>query len=345
MRKNQFMNEFLTRETEMPLHVVHQQLKGHPHELQDMKEICLITKNEANLCTAMEYLYDNGLIAELKELIDKTKHAESEQLRKTSRIYQIMYNRKKLKAKQLKPDDPVYCIKYVNRIRLKDTDYRLLILRDLVQIYCYFDIHQYGKIGTFNEKIKQNLAHIKDPLQYQLFKSRLDETLFVFHWKRNEMILSRKYGYRLLTETNNIRKKIDIHNILAQGYLFESYEQAMNHICVAIEIAEQLGVERAIYGLKNYTLAFIAAYYKQTEGISSQDMAERAHIALAENDIDTCVRILEDFETLSPFQQYYLGLAKQDKHLLRTSYQRFIEERDDYFYAKLPLEALNTLDE
>lgn len=339
------MRDFLSNEKEMPLHVVYQQLKGQPNEFKDMSDICLASKNEANQCTSMEYLYANGLFHELKLLMEKTKYATNKVVRKTSRIYQVMYERKTLSAKQLKPDSPAKYIQSVNRLKINDNEYSLKILRDLVHIYCYFDLHQYGRIGTFNQSIKQNLLYVKDPLLYDLFESRLNEALFNYHWKRNELILSRKYGYQLLTKTNNQRKQMDIHNVLAQGYLFESYEQAMNHVSIAMEMAKQMQNERAVYGLKNFTLPFIASYYQRTEGITSEDKAEQAHIALAENDLDKCIHILEGFDELTPFQQYYLGRAKQDKHLLRTSYQRFIEERDDYFYAKLPLEALNALDQ
>ncbi|WP_058308728.1 AimR family lysis-lysogeny pheromone receptor [Gracilibacillus massiliensis] len=345
MKRNQIVSDFLANDTEMPLHVIYQQLRGQCHELKDMTEICLATENEENQRTAMEYLYVNGLYDELKVMIDKIKYATNDVNRKSARIYQIMYERKTIAATQLKPDTPSKYIKAVNRLKINEEDITVRILKDLVHIYGYFDMHQYGKIGTFNESIKRLLIQVKDPLLYELFESRLNEALFIYHWKRNELILSRKYGYQLLKEANNPRKQIDIHNILAQGYLFDSYEQAMHHMSVAIEMAEQLSYERATYGLKNYTLPFISAYYKKTEGITSLDLAEQAHIAFAEGNNETCIEILADFEQLTPFQQYYLGQAKQDKYLLRTAYQRFIEERDDYFYARLPLEALNALDQ
>ncbi|GAE92547.1 phage DNA-binding protein [Gracilibacillus boraciitolerans JCM 21714] len=329
----------------MPLHVIYQQLKGQPNELRDMSEICLLSENEDNQRTAMEYLYVNGLYDELKVMTDKIKYATNTTNRKSAKIYQIMYERKMLKPQQLKPETPSNFIKATNRLKIMNEDYTLRILRDLVHIYSYFDMKQYGEIGSFNENIKHLMLEVKDPMLYELFESRLNETLFIYHWKRNELILSRKYGYQLLKKTSNYRKQIDIHNILAQGYLFESYQQAIHHVSLALEMAEQLSYERAIYGLKNFTLPFIAAYHKKTEGITSEDIAEQAHIALAEGgDVDKCIGLLEGLDTLTPFQQYYLGQAKQDKGLLRKAYQRFIEERDDYFYARLPLEALHALD-
>ncbi|ENH96294.1 hypothetical protein J416_11602 [Gracilibacillus halophilus YIM-C55.5] len=188
------------------------------------------------------------------------------------------------------------------------------------------------------------MQFVNDPLLSQLLETRLDETLFIYHWKRNEMLLSRKYGYQLLRKTYNLRKVVDIHNILAQGYLFESYEQAMHHAQAALDIATEIDSERAIYGLRNYTIPFLSAHHAKTKGITTEDQAEKAHLALANGDFEMCVQILEAFDKFTPFQQYYLGKATRDKQLLRKSYRRFIEERDDYFYAMLPLQALNQLD-
>lgn len=344
MERNTIVEDFKLSKKEIPLYAVYRQLENQPNELRDMSEICLASEQAVNQCVAMEYLYINGLYEELRQLLEKVRQTDQSFSRKVAKIYQIMYERKTLGKKQLKPDAPVQYLKKLHRMKMQEEDYFLRILSDLVHIYCYFDMYQYGMIGTFNQTIKQHLSQIKDPLLYRLLDLRLQEALFIYHWKRNELILSRKYGYQLLQSINNPRKKIDIHNILAQGYIYESYDQAIHHIHTAFKIAKDIDNERAVYGLKNYTLAFISAYHGKIAGIETEDKAEQAHIALADNRNEECIEILKGFSSLTPFQQYYLGLAKKDKELLRASYQRFIDERDDYFYARLPLEALNRLD-
>ncbi|GAB2542154.1 AimR family lysis-lysogeny pheromone receptor [Gracilibacillus alcaliphilus] len=344
MAGNSIVDKFILSEQEKPLYLIYQELENQPTEVSDMSRICLACEQEKNQCTAMEYLYTNGLYQELRQLLDKVKHTDSEFVSKAAKFYELMYQRKVLRKKQLKPDGPAKYLKKLSRMKVHPDDYLIMLLSDLIHIYCYFDMYQYGMIGSFNENIKRNIHKVKDPLLYKLLNLRLQETLFIYHWKRNELILSRKYGYQLLQSINNPRKKIDIHNILAQGYIYESYDQAITHVNTAIEIAKEMNNARAVYGLKNYTLVFISAYHGKTEGIETEDKAEQAHLALANNQLDLCIETLESFESLTPFQMYYLGKAKRDKQLLRTSYQRFINERDDYFYAKLPLEALKTMD-
>lgn len=343
MRRNRIVNDFLRSDRDMPIHVIYQQLIGTPTEYDDMIAIFSQVKDDYAQRIAMEYFYANGFFSELKVILEKNKNSSSRTNQKMARIYQILYERKTNNKKRA--TNPAKYLQVVNRMKIPENEYELHILRDLLHIYCYFDMNQYGKMGTYNTHIKKLLQHIKDPLLHHLFAMRLDETLFIYHWKRNELILTRRYGFKLLKEIKNPYKKIDIHNLLAQSYLFDSYDQAYYHVTEAIALAEELHYERGIYGLRNYTLPFIAAYHGRTDGITTEDKAEQAHIALAENNPTLCVRILEGFENLTPFQQYYLGKAKQNKMLLRTAYQRFVEERDDYFYARLPLEELNTLDQ
>lgn len=341
MEKKRTTVDFLQSDAELPLHVVYQQMQENVSEFKNMWEICLTVEDFDNQRIAMEYLYTNGFYDKLQMLIDKNIQSANRLNRKTARMYQLLRERKTTGKRQ----DRMKLLQTANRLRLAETDYELHILRDLLHIYCYFDMNQYGKIGGYNDHIKELLPRVSDPLLKKLFTLRLHETLFIYHWKRNEMLLSRKYAYQLLKEINNPIKKVDLHNLLAQGYLFDSFDQANLHVIEAMDIAKQIQYERGIYGLKNYTLPFIAAYHRKTEGIETEDKAEQAHIALAEGNSALCIKILENFEEHTPFQQYYLGKAKQDKVLLRISYQRFVEERDDYFYARLPLEELNALDQ
>ncbi|MFC4402835.1 AimR family lysis-lysogeny pheromone receptor [Gracilibacillus xinjiangensis] len=342
---NHICERFLKSDVEMPFYVVYQQLKGRPDELESMRHISLNCQNEDNQRVAMEYLYANGCFDELLSLIGKNRTSINISNRSRAICYQLMYDRKTLPKKQLKPDAPMRYLEEINRVKSSSDDDAFLILKNVMHIYCYFDMHQYGKIGTYKERIIQSIERLHDPLLKELFEARLAELLLIYHWKRNEVILARKYGYKLLADTNNQRKKMELHNILAQTYLFESYDQAIQHASFAIGLARNIEDERAIYGIKNYTIPFISSHYQLTDGIHTEDMAEQAHQALAKGDHRACIKILEQFRSPTPFQQYYLGKAKKDRQLLLTAYRRFIDERNDYFYARLPLHALNALDQ
>lgn len=331
-------------DTETPLSLVYLQCKGQPNEIEIMTRLCLETEEPVNQRIALEYLYSNGLYRELSVLIEKNRQSDNKDNQIWAKIYQILCERKRMATKQLKPATPRKYLNVIERLKVEDDNYPILLLKGLIYIYTYFDSNQYGKIGTYKMRISEYLSKVRDPLLHELFRMRINEILLVYHWKRNELILSRKYGYDLLNSLSNKRKIIDVHNILAQGYLFESYEQAYSHVTGALAIAKCIQYERAIYGLTNFTLPFISSYHGETNGITTEDYAEKAHLALANGDRNTCIRLLEKIEEKTPFQVYYLGKAKKDKDLLINSYRRFIEERDDFFYARLSLEALNELD-
>ncbi|GAA0306853.1 hypothetical protein GGQ92_001863 [Gracilibacillus halotolerans] len=338
------IEEFFDADKERPLSLVYLQCKNQPNEREIMTKYCLETNEPANQRVALEYLYSNGLFQQLGILIEKNRQSDNKDNQMWGKMYQILCERKKIATKQLKPSTPWKHLNAIERLKIEDDNYPILLLKSLIYIYTFFDSNQYGKIGTYKARINGYLSEIRDPLLHELFRMRINEILLVYHWKRNELILSRKYGYELLNTLSNKRKIIDVHNILAQGYLFESYEQSYSHVTSALAIAESIQYERAIYGISNYTLPFISSYHGETQGITTEDYAEKAHVALANGDRNTCIRLLEKIEDKTPFQDYYLGKAKRDKDLLVNSYRRFIEERDDYFYARLPLEALKELD-
>lgn len=335
--------KFFDVDKEMPISLVYLQYKNQQNERQIMKQLCLETEEPFNQRIALEYLYSNGLFEELEILIEKNHQSSNKSNQIWAKFYQLLYERKKIAPKQVRQSSSWKQIQAMERWRVEEDNYPVHFLKCLVHIYHFFDTNQYGKVGTYKQRMREYFSQIRDPLLHELFKLRMNEILLVYHWKRNELILSRKYGYELLNSLSNKRKLIDVHNILAQGYLFESYDQAISHVMSAMEIAQSIGYERAIYGITNYTLPFISAYHGKTEGVTTEDHAEKAHIALANGDRNTCIRILDKIEDKTPFQIYYLGKAKKDRDLLITSYRRFIEERDDYFYAKLPLEALKEL--
>ncbi|RCW77466.1 AimR family lysis-lysogeny pheromone receptor [Saliterribacillus persicus] len=311
---------------------------------RQMKEICLLSKDDNNKRVAMEFLYANGCLSELAEMIEYNNQSDNPVNHKWASVYSILLKRRTNENITKNARSSMQYLEAIEKINMEEEEHALWILKHLLYVYCYFDNHQYGKIGDYNDSIRRRMSLVKDPLLQELLDGRLAESLMVYHWKRNEMLISRKYGYHLLQSTCNWRKKIDIHNMMAQGYLYDSYDQAMYHVNEALRIAESLEYDRAIYGLSNYTKPFISAYYREVEGIETEDQAEKAHLLLAQGKRTEAIEILEKLENLTPFQQYYLGKARNDRSLLFESYQRFVNERNDYFYARLPHEALEKLE-
>ncbi|UFT98981.1 AimR family lysis-lysogeny pheromone receptor [Radiobacillus kanasensis] len=329
---------FLHQETDWSMDQIFHILSAS-NQLEDaiegMRQFCLQTNLSENMRVGLEFLYSHGFLDDLELLIEKNLASSNEQNRNWAKLYRVIFNRRK---RRQKPHE------YLTRLSAFHVAERELIcMKDMLHVYAYFELRQYGMLGNYVDRLQSMIYDIDNEMLRQLFQIKLDEIWMTYYWKRNEMIMARKYGYKILKQTFNPRKKIDIHNAMGLGYVFDSYEQAIGHARDGLHIAQDINHSPGIYGISNYTIPFISAFHRQVEGVQSNDQAEMAHIALANGDIETCVSILEAFSNLSPFQQYYLGKAKKDKHLLEESHRRFIKEQSDYFYAMMPLQELKQL--
>ncbi|SDK15989.1 AimR family lysis-lysogeny pheromone receptor [Sediminibacillus albus] len=333
---NRARNQFFLNKGELSLYHVFQALSVSDDintAIDVTRGYCLEAKTDANQRIGMEFLYAYGFLENLDTLIEKNLASENPENRVWAQMYWIICERRKRKLETSE---------YLNRIaKLPIEGIELECLYHFLQVYAHFERKEYGKLGRYLDQLLVSIHEISDPMLRELFSVRLDEMLLTFHWKRNEMIIARKHGFRILQTTHCPRKKIDIHNTMALGYLYDSYQQAISHAVEAKRIANMTEDLTAIQGVNDYTIPFISAFHGRTEGITTPVQSEMAHLALARGDNQTCINILNSFKSLTPFQQYYLGKARKDRDMLEISYRRFINERSDYFFAKLPLLELH----
>ncbi|WP_053218060.1 AimR family lysis-lysogeny pheromone receptor [Virgibacillus senegalensis] len=331
-------NQFFLKEGELSLFHVFQSFSVSDDintAIDVTRSYCLKARASVNQRVGMEFLYAYGFLDDLDCLIEKNLASKNPKNRQWGQLYKLINLRRKRK---LKTDE------YLERLNTLEADsVELECLHMFLRVYAHFERKEYGKLSSYLDGLLLNIHEIKDPLLRELFSVRLDEMLLTFHWKRNEMIIARKHGFRILQTTHCPRKKVDIHNTMALGYLFDSYHQAMQHAIEAKRLANMIEDLTAIQGINNYTIPFIAAFHGRTEGITTPVESEAAHLALARGDVTTCVNILSNFTSLTPFQQYYLGKATRDVEMLEISYRRFVKERSDHFFAKLPLLEMNKL--
>lgn len=329
---------FILNGTEPPLYHLFYLLKAecsYKEAIEQVSEFCLVANSEANRRSGLEFLYAYGYLDKLETLINKNLNSENPTTRKWGVIYQVIHEWKK---KETPPSV------YLQRIKhLEIDEEELVCLKYFIHVYAHYERKQFGKLGSYLDRLIEGIHNLNDPLLQELFSIRLDELLMTYYWKRNEMIISRKHGYRILNRTYNECKKADIHNALALGFVYESYEQADYHGKEALRLAEKHGCTSLAEEVANQTRPFIAAYHGRTTGIVSTSLTEQAHLALSKGDREACIRLLAETKTLTPLQLFYLGKARRSKTILEESHHRFICEQSDYFFAKLPLLELNKL--
>ncbi|MYL54574.1 hypothetical protein GLW08_14660 [Pontibacillus yanchengensis] len=323
---------------DMPLYHVNKILFVLYEENQALhlvRQYCFMTTCDENKRMGLEFLYWNGFFEALPILIEKNYQSENPINQQWAWIYGVMLDRLKNRP------DPYEYMEKVKKKGFIDAD--LQCLSTFLMVYAYFELHQFGKLGTYLEQIQSHLERMEQNFLQDMFTDRYYELVFQYHWRRNELLIGRKFAYHFMNRSNNLFKKTQMHIQLAETYVFESYEQAMFHIQEARSIAKRRNDSFSIKLIESRTIPFIAAVNEKAEGIVTTYLPEKAHVAIVNGDVETGIAILESFEELTPFQQYYLGKATQNKLYLQKAHDRLLNEQSDYFFARLPLRELQKL--
>ncbi|KGP72101.1 AimR family lysis-lysogeny pheromone receptor [Pontibacillus yanchengensis] len=297
-------------------------------KLQLTKEFCLQCHSDENSRVGMEFLYMNGLYTELKTLIDKNTLSTNSLNKELADIYSFMLNRRVNKEGDL--------LKFTKDYSFNVQDPTVECLIIFMKIYGYFQRLEYERFEEFQEELTERLLNIDNTLLRIYFQIRENELLFLFHWKKGQVKIARRYGLSILENTLNQEKKCDMLVDLGLTYLFEDYQKTMDYIKTAEEIATSYQLNYYIKGINNKVIPFVCAFHGKTEGVKTEDTAEKAHLLIKSGDIEKGISILETLENKTPFQEYYLGIATNDIDLLKRSYHRFLNEQNDYFFAQLP---------
>ncbi|TGB01873.1 AimR family lysis-lysogeny pheromone receptor [Halobacillus salinus] len=270
----------------------------------------------------LEFLYMNNYLAEMKQVIQDSVLDGEVKL-----IYEIVLNRM---DEQLS-EHPLLWLK-----SLHFSHPSLHCLHQFIMVYRYFDIKRYGGLDPYIENCDQALQQVNEPLALYFFEQRYHELLFNHYWKTDNTLLARRYAYKLINKELSQRKMIMIQHHLALTYAFENYHLALDHSYKALDNAEKSGLTHHIVSIKHRTIPFISALHKRTENVSTPDLVETAHLAIANDEYEEAARMLGSLRNRTPFQDCYYGVAIRDKQLVEQARSRFLKENGDHFFAKLP---------
>ncbi|MCP3027986.1 AimR family lysis-lysogeny pheromone receptor [Halobacillus sp. A5] len=297
------------------------------------KDFCLNSSFTAtdDQLACFEFLYMNDFIKELDDLLhDFYKDS------KAFCLYKLLLKRRK---------------QVITLTELKDLESltfnhpSLQCLHLYVIIYLYYDLKMYTALDKYTDHCYNCLHEVREPLFYYFMNLRFDELSFHHYWKTNNLILARKYAFKYSSKVIAPRKLCSMHHNLSLSYVFENYRSSMHHAQSALQIALQHNFKSVAAILKNNTIPFIAAFHKRTKNVSTTDLVETAHIAIAENKWEKASGLLTSLNTLTPFQESYLGLAERNPSLLINAHQRFLNENGDLFFAILPKLYLKRLNQ
>ncbi|WP_231514933.1 AimR family lysis-lysogeny pheromone receptor [Oceanobacillus salinisoli] len=303
--------------------------------IQLMRKYCLESSSRDIQKKGMEFLYMNGFYDDLEILININEESPDPSNRQWAEVYKILYQ---LRRKEYQP------ISILDKINhLKTTEPELLCLLEFSKVNVHFNMNYYQELGNFLHRYDKLLPNIDDYYLVESFKIRYNQVAFIYTLMRNELIMARKHGYKLLNLTKNSAVHVDTHIKLGLSYTFDSYFQGMYHMKEALKIAKKNNITEAIDLIEQQNIPFLSAHFNKPEHITTTDKSEQAHLEIAKGNHEYAITILNEVPIDTPFRKYYLGKAKQDKTLLLQAYKDFVHKRSDYFFCRLPLNELRKL--
>ncbi|MGP4038877.1 AimR family lysis-lysogeny pheromone receptor [Gracilibacillus sp. D59] len=299
-------------------------------QLELAKEFLFASKSDSDKRLALEYFYINQCYQELQCFIEINKESMNELNQELAIIYQFMLD--------IRNGKPVHEIRTNSKsVSVKHPELRCL--KYFLHIEVDIKVYNYERIGYYLNKIQKQLRHVDNPLFITFFQIRMKILLFQYYWKRNELILARKHAYEALQMPHHVKQKAKLHLDLALSYLYEDFQSSVYHIEEANYIASCLDDQKTLEHIANHTYPFICAHFGEVDGVSTTDPIEKAHLEIAKGNYQLAKTMLEHLDIVTPFTQYYLGLATRKQHFFIYSYQHFMEKRSDHFFARLPLKA------
>lgn len=304
----------------------------HPEKLKDF---FLKTNDSYSQCIGLEYLLMHGYDQELLVLIDKNEKSKHQENREWAYLYQLII----AKQKRLIKHDCI--LEKAEKLKSNDCNFQSIQLFLIVSVY--IDLFENEILANRLDELQEKVNQVNHRIFSPLVNHRLRLILFNHYWKKNEIILARKYGFEALPNTINSYHLANLHINLSLSYIFDDFESTKYHLNEAYKIAKAQKFSRLINMIEHRNKPFIYAHFNKPNNITTPIKSEQAHLSIARGNLLEAQQILSEVTENTPFTKYYLGRAHQDHKLLLQSYNEFLEYRSDYFFARLPLTALKKL--
>ena len=316
------------------LHLLNLHIDQDEHP-ERMRVFFLKTKDPYSQCVGLEFMVMHGYLKDLRALIENNNQSEHALNREWARFYQLI-----LKSQKKSID---YENLLIEMEVFKTEDIALKCIKLFMLISIHFRLRENGQVANVMDVLMDKIRLVEHPILQPLLRQRLELVSFNYYWKENQVILARKHGFIALDIITNPRYIANLHVNLGLSYIFDDFESAKYHLYEGLNLAKQKNFERVIRITENHNLPFIYAHFNQPDGITTPIKSEQAHLEIARGNLEKAQKILSEVTEDTPFTKYYLGRAYQDRSLLIQSYNEFLHQRSDHFFARLPLTALNEM--
>lgn len=301
-----------------------------------------ITNTKArNLREAMEYLSLRGEFGLLKNVVDKEKESSNCENREWAHVYDLILKRYTSNI------PPIEWFRSIEKINRTAKTLEMKILTEILLCQALYQNRNYRSLFDHLKELEIEINKIKNKFIKNSFTVRYKEALSVISLQSGRVDDSRRASKELLAiyeEDNSfVIPMITALGKFGESFIFDNYELAKKYLEEGINFLstysdEGLGKKR---GMFQYTLNFLKMFHwRDLEGLEETlGDIELSYYRFKQGNHKEAERLLlankDSGEVSTPFENFYLGLARNDKDLIMKSLELF-EESGNIFYSKLP---------
>lgn len=304
-----------------------------------------------NLREALEYLTLRGEFDLVKKLISKEQCSDTPENREWSRVYNLIYEDSKKKNKK-----KIVVMKYHDSLEdemEKNNNPEMKILIDILLCHTSYQLGDYRLLNKRLNKLTKKVSKIKNKFIKKCYKVRIEEGLAAIYLTSDQLDEVRERCNMLLklceNEPHLILNKARALWLKAESFIFDDYEQSLSLFNEALEILND-NVNPEIEKKKKAivkTVQFLKIYHnRDLDTLGIMEDGERAFFEIRMGNLETAIEILMNIEkkneSLSSFELVYLGIAKNNRDIIKQGLRKF-EEKNSLFYARFPKKELGLI--
>ncbi|PJZ20689.1 AimR family lysis-lysogeny pheromone receptor (plasmid) [Bacillus tropicus] len=294
-----------------------------------------------SLREAMEYLSSRGEFSLLKSVVESEKNSSNKENREWAGVYELILKRY---TEKVNPKEFYAMIENKNR-RAKTTE--MQILTELLLCQALYQNKNYRSLFDRLSEVEKDINDIKNKFIKNSFLIRYKEAVGVISLQRGYAIETRNVCNDVINAYKNdvsfVIPYITAIGKIGESYFFDDYEKAKLFLEKGIALLDDFS-EVGLVNKKEmfqYTLNFLKMFHwKDTEGLEKiLGKAGMAYFRCRQGRHEEAEQLLMQIENengkLTSFETFYLGIARNDRELLKKSLEMF-EESGNIFYSKLP---------
>ena len=283
---------------------------------------------------ALAHLNDHVLLIEY--LAGICKESKDLEMRRFADIFNLYIDR--LKGKNVREV-------YLNIQKARNSNADVEIFCDILSMLILCDLGDFGLMQGYKERVEKNIRDDK------LVTNTFLKSLYGFWVKElwSYSILRKNNSLQFVIENGELRtyKDIDFFPVMkallnirsGENFMFSDYKKSLKFFLEALNVLK--GAKGSLkYNIALNDINFIRIFWwKDLNKIDFDRLhpAEYALFLIKKGKYQQAINILEEIRSkrnmLTPLQTCYLGMAKQDIHLIKQSIDMF-KVNNDFLYVK-----------